>query len=73
MEERRIDTVPRLARARGWGLRSVTFQAKFTAIAVNLKRIAAILASLLRVSTLYMEKICSLRFFCLMIDFSHAA
>ena len=29
-----------LARARGWGLRSVVFQAKFTAIAVNLKRIA---------------------------------
>ena len=29
-----------LARARGWGLRSMTFQAKFTAIAVNLKRIA---------------------------------
>ena len=29
-----------LARAKGWGLRSVAFQAKFTAIAVNLKRIA---------------------------------
>ena len=29
-----------LARAKGWGLRSMTFQAKFTAIAVNLKRIA---------------------------------
>ena len=29
-----------LARAIGWGLRSMTFQAKFTAIAVNLKRIA---------------------------------
>ena len=29
-----------LARARGWGLRSMVFQAKFTAIAVNLKRIA---------------------------------
>ena len=29
-----------LARATGWGLRSMTFQAKFTAIAVNLKRIA---------------------------------
>ena len=29
-------------RARGWGLRSMTFQAKLTAIAVNLKRIAAI-------------------------------
>ncbi len=29
-----------LARARGWGLRSMSFQAKFTAIAVNLKRIA---------------------------------
>ena len=31
-----------LARARGWGLRSIQFQAKLTAIAVNLKRIAAI-------------------------------
>ena len=29
-----------LVRARGWGLRSMAFQAKFTAIAVNLKRIA---------------------------------
>ena len=29
-----------LARALGWGLLSMTFQAKFTAIAVNLKRIA---------------------------------
>ena len=26
----------------GWGKRSVSFQAKFTAIAVNLKRIAAL-------------------------------
>ena len=31
-----------LSRARGWGLRSILFQAKLTAIAVNLKRIAAI-------------------------------
>ena len=31
-----------LARARGYGLRSVTQQAKLTAIAVNLKRIAAL-------------------------------
>ena len=52
-----------LARARGWGLRSVTFQAKFTAIAVNLKRIAAILASIFRVPALFLEKICSVRFF----------
>ena len=29
-----------LARAKGWGLRCMVFQAKFTAIAVNLKRIA---------------------------------
>ena len=29
-----------MARAKGWGLRSMIFQAKFTAIAVNLKRIA---------------------------------
>ena len=33
-----------MARARGWGKRSVTFQIKLTAIAVNLKRIAAIMA-----------------------------
>ena len=32
-----------LSRARGWGLRSIRFQAKLTAIAVNLKRIAAII------------------------------
>ena len=32
-----------MARARGWGKRSVTFQIKLTAIAVNLKRIAAIM------------------------------
>ena len=31
-----------MARARGWGLKSFTFQAKLTAIAVNLKRIAAL-------------------------------
>ena len=31
-----------LSRARGWGLRSMLFQAKLTAIAVNLKRIVAI-------------------------------
>ena len=39
-----------MARARGWGLRSVTFQAKMTAIAVNLKRIAAILSSFFPIS-----------------------
>ena len=32
-----------LARARGWGLRSMSIQAKLTAIAVNLKRIAALI------------------------------
>lgn len=32
-----------MSRARGWGKRSVSFQAKLTAIAVNLKRIAALL------------------------------
>lgn len=31
-----------LVRARGWGLRSMSIQAKLTAIAVNLKRIAAL-------------------------------
>ena len=34
-----------LARAKGYGLRSVSLQAKFTAIAVNLKRIAKIVSS----------------------------
>ena len=33
-----------LARATGWGLRSMSFQAKFTAIAVNLKRIANLIS-----------------------------
>ena len=31
-----------MTRAKGWGLKSITFQAKLTAIAVNLKRIAAL-------------------------------
>lgn len=31
-----------MSRAKGWGLRSVSFQVKLTAIAVNLKRIAAL-------------------------------
>lgn len=35
-----------LARARGYGLRSVLFQTIFTAIAVNLKRIAKLISSL---------------------------
>ena len=35
----------RLDRARGYGLKSMSLQAKFTALAVNLKRIAAILSS----------------------------
>ncbi|MBO5560289.1 MAG: transposase, partial [Firmicutes bacterium] len=34
-----------LARAKGYGLRGVTLQAKFTAIVVNLKRIAKIVSS----------------------------
>lgn len=34
-----------LARAKGYGLRNVSLQAKFTAIAVNLKRIAKIVSS----------------------------
>lgn len=34
-----------MSRARGWGMRSILFQAKLTAIAVNLKRIAAITGS----------------------------
>lgn len=32
-----------MARAKGWGIRSMEFQAKFTAIAVNLKRIAKLI------------------------------
>ena len=35
-----------LNRARGYGLKSMSTQAKLTAIAVNLKRIASILSSL---------------------------
>jgi len=35
-----------LARARGYGLKSVSFQAKLTAIAVNLKRISKLISSL---------------------------
>ena len=34
-----------MVRARGWGLRSVSTQVKLTAIAVNLKRIAALVSS----------------------------
>ena len=33
-----------MARARGWGLRSIRIQVKLTAIAVNLKRIAALIS-----------------------------
>jgi hypothetical protein len=36
-----------LDRARGYGLKSVNMQAKLTALAVNLKRIAALVSSLL--------------------------
>lgn len=42
-----------LARSRGWGLPSVTRQAKLTAIAVNLKRIAALVGSLPAVFSLF--------------------
>ncbi|TYR94312.1 hypothetical protein FZC84_22700, partial [Rossellomorea vietnamensis] len=35
----------RLGRAKGYGLKSMALQAKLTALAVNLKRIAAILSS----------------------------
>jgi hypothetical protein len=35
----------RLGRAKGYGLKSMAVQAKLTALAVNLKRIAAILSS----------------------------
>ena len=37
-----------MARADGWGLRSMIFQAKFTAIAINLKRIAKLVAQKLK-------------------------
>lgn len=36
-----------MAKARGWGQRSITTQAKLTAIAVNLKRIAALITEIL--------------------------
>jgi len=38
-----------MACARGWGLNSVAFQARITAIAVNLKRIAAIAEGEMRI------------------------
>ena len=46
-----------LSRARGWGLRSILFQAKLTAIAVNLKRIAAITGKETRPVIAFFKKI----------------
>lgn len=54
-----------LARARGYGLRAMTIQAKLTAIAVNLKRIAALVAENAAILSLSLVKtfhIMSLRF-----------
>ena len=45
-----------LARARGYGLRSVSMQAKLTAIAVNLKKIAALVAERAAVFFVYRLK-----------------
>ena len=46
-----------LVRARGYGLRSISFQAKLTAIAVNLKRIAALVVERTAISFAYVLKI----------------
>ena len=46
-----------LSRARGWGLRSILFQAKLTAIAVNLKKIAAITGNKTRPVIAFLKKI----------------
>ena len=46
-----------LSRARGWGLRSILFQAKLTAIAVNLKRIATITGKKTRPVIAFFKKI----------------
>jgi len=46
-----------LARAKGYGLKSVSFQAKLTALAVNLKRIARIVSSLNEHFCLFMDKL----------------
>ena len=45
-----------LARAKGYGLRSVTLQAKLTALAVNLKRIARLLSPKIDAFRLFLEK-----------------
>ena len=45
MENGEMKNFHGLDRARGYGLKSVALQAKLTAYAVNLKRIAAILSS----------------------------
>ena len=49
-----------MARADGWGLRSMIFQAKFTAIAVNLKRIAKLVAQRMKENAAAMPLISSI-------------
>lgn len=49
-----------LSRARGWGLRSMLFQAKLTAIAVNLKRIAAIVGEKISPTIAFLSLFCLL-------------
>ena len=46
-----------LVRARGYGLKSISFQAKLTAIAVNLKRIAALVVERTAISFTHVLKI----------------
>jgi hypothetical protein len=46
-----------MAKARGYGLKSMQTQAKLTELAVNLKRIASLLSSNFNTSCLYMVKI----------------
>ena len=53
-----------LARARGYGLRSVSFQAKLTAIAVNLKRIAKLLSPKIMIFQKYVDFKWTLYFLC---------
>lgn len=50
-----------MVRARGWGLRSVSTQVKLTAIAVNLKRIAALVVAQGRLISLFFETISTVK------------
>ena len=49
MEERRNEKISWIRPARGYGLRSIRTQAKLTALAVNLKRIAGLVSPYLEI------------------------